>query len=99
MKVINGLHLEKRVSVIEPPLFQVILHNDDFTPMAFVIGLLQKFFYMDSAAATDLCLTVHQQGKGICGVFTKDCAEAKVDEVIDYARRHEHPLICSMEAA
>jgi ATP-dependent Clp protease adaptor protein ClpS len=82
----------------EPSMYQVVMHNDDFTPMEFVVGVLETFFYMDSVRATSIMHQVHMVGKAICGVFSKDVAETKVDLVIDYARRHEHPLLCSIEA-
>lgn len=83
----------------EPSLFHVLLHNDEFTPMEFVIGILEKFFFMDRKKATDVMLEAHQKGKAPCGAFTRDSAETKVSQVIDYARTHEHPLICTMEGA
>lgn len=82
----------------EPSLYQVHIHNDDFTPMEFVIAVLEKFFFMDRRSAHEVMTTAHQQGKGNCGLFTKEYAESKIVQVIDYARLHEHPLICSMEA-
>lgn len=83
----------------KPDLYQVIMHNDDFTPMEFVIDVLQRFFFMERkrAAATMLC--AHTNGAAACGIFTKDVATTKIKEVIHYARSEEHPLICSMEAA
>ena len=82
----------------QPSLYQVIMHNDDFTPMEFVVEVLKEIFYMDSARATSVMYQVHMTGKAVCGIFTKDVAETKVDKVIEYARRHEHPLLCSIEA-
>ncbi|HSW94457.1 MAG TPA: ATP-dependent Clp protease adapter ClpS [Gammaproteobacteria bacterium] len=79
----------------EPSLYQVIMHNDDFTPMEFVVRVLEHFFHMERVAATRTMVEVHTIGKAICGIFTKDVAETKVDQVIDYARMHDHPLLCS----
>ena len=83
----------------EPPLYQIVLHNDDFTPMEFVLGVLEKFFFFERRIAAEIMLLAHTQGKAGFGNFSKDYAETKVSQVIDYARSHEHPLICSMEVA
>jgi len=83
----------------EPPRYRVVLLNDDFTPMEFVVEVLQTFFNMDRSKATQIMLHVHTRGKGICGVFSRDVAETKVDQVNEYARQHEHPLMCTMEPA
>jgi len=83
----------------EPSLYQVFLHNDDYTPMEFVVSLLEKIFYMDRRKATEIMMETHIKGKAAVGVYTKDVAETKISQVVDYARSHEHPLICSMEAA
>jgi len=82
-----------------PPLYKVILLNDDFTPMDFVIQVLTDFFSMSEEQATQVMLHVHTQGVGICGVFSKDVAETKVELVNNYAREHQHPLMCAMEEA
>ena len=82
-----------------PPMYKVVLNNDDYTPMEFVVEVLQKFFGMDLDKATQVMLAVHYDGKGICGVYTADIAETKVDQVNRYARKHEHPLLCIMEQA
>ncbi|MFG1175320.1 ATP-dependent Clp protease adapter ClpS [Erwiniaceae bacterium CAU 1747] len=82
-----------------PSMYKVILHNDDYTPMEFVIDVLQKFFSYDVERATQLMLTVHYQGKAICGVFTAEVAETKVAHVNRYARENEHPLLCTLEKA
>ncbi len=84
--------------LVTPTLYQIMLHNDDFTTMAFVVSLLEKFFHMDRRKAADTMLDAHNQGKAVCGIYSKDCAETKVAQVIEYARVHEHPLVCSMEA-
>lgn len=82
-----------------PKRYQVLLHNDDYTPMGFVVRVLKRFFFLDEATATTLMLQVHTTGKVICGVFTRDVAETKVVLVNDFARQHEYPLLCSMEQA
>ena len=80
-----------------PPLYQVILLNDDFTPMEFVVDVLETIFAMDRTKATRVMLEVHTRGKGVCGVFTHEIAETKVAQVTAYARQHQHPLLCTME--
>ncbi|SJM92617.1 ATP-dependent Clp protease adapter ClpS [Crenothrix polyspora] len=81
----------------KPPLFKVILLNDDFTPMDFVIEILMQFFAMPKEKATQVMLQVHTQGVGVCGTYSKDVAETKVYIVNEYSRQHQHPLLCSME--
>ena len=83
----------------QPPLFQVVLLNDDYTPMEFVVDILQRFFAMDRIKATRVMLEVHTKGKGVCGVFTYEIAETKVAQVIAYARQHQHPLMATLEEA
>ena len=80
-----------------PPLYKVILLNDDFTPMDFVIEILMDFFAMTEQKATQVMLQIHTQGVGVCGTYSKDVAETKVYIVNDYSREHQHPLMCSME--
>jgi ATP-dependent Clp protease adaptor protein ClpS len=80
-----------------PPLYKVLLLNDDFTPMDFVIGILQRFFQMDREQATRIMLKVHNEGAGLAGVYPRDVAETKVQQVTDHAREHQHPLQCVME--
>ena len=82
-----------------PPLFQVLLLNDDYTPMEFVVEVLERIFGMDRVKATRVMLEVHTRGKGVCGVFTFEIAETKVAQVTAYARQHQHPLLCTMEEA
>lgn len=82
-----------------PPLFQVLLLNDDYTPMEFVVVVLQKFFVMELEKATQVMLRVHREGRGVCGVFTRDIAATKVELVSSFARMHQHPLQCVMEEA
>jgi ATP-dependent Clp protease adaptor protein ClpS len=83
----------------KPPLFQVVLLNDDYTPMEFVVDVLQRIFGMDRVKATRVMLEVHTKGKGVCGVYTFEIAETKVAQVTAYARQHQHPLLCTMEEA
>lgn len=83
----------------KPNMYKVLLNNDDFTPMDFVVGVLVKFFAMATERATQVMLQVHLQGKGVCGIFTRDIAETKVVQVNDFARSCEYPLLCSMEIA
>ena len=80
-----------------PPLYRVILLNDDYTPMEFVVGVLRKFFGMDVETATRVMLKVHTEGKGVCGVFPREIAETKAVQVNDFAREAEHPLLCDIE--
>jgi ATP-dependent Clp protease adaptor protein ClpS len=81
----------------KPPLYKVILLNDDFTPMDFVVNILMQFFAMSKEKATQVMLQVHIQGVGVCGTYSKDVAETKVYIVNEYSRQHQHPLLCSME--
>ncbi|MDI9819669.1 MULTISPECIES: ATP-dependent Clp protease adapter ClpS [unclassified Legionella] len=81
----------------QPKKYKVILLNDDYTPMEFVVEVLKRFFHFNEEVATQVMLQVHILGKGICGVFTKDIAETKVALVNDYSRSNEHPLLCAME--
>ncbi|MFA9440474.1 MAG: ATP-dependent Clp protease adapter ClpS [Rhodocyclaceae bacterium] len=90
--------LEAERTKLQPPkLYKVILLNDDYTPMDFVVVVLQRFFSMDRERATRVMLQVHQDGMGICGVFPRDIAATKVEQVSSYARQHQHPLACVME--
>ncbi len=81
----------------KPRMYRVILNNDDYTPMEFVVHILENFFTMDRAKATRIMLDVHNTGKGICGVFPKDIAETRTLQVNNYSKKHNHPLMCSME--
>lgn len=83
----------------QPPMFKVLLLNDDYTPMDFVVGVLENFFYMSHEKATQVMLHVHTRGVGLCGTFTKDVAETKVAQVNDHSRVNQHPLMCTMEEA
>lgn len=96
----HGLTVEEaRPEVVRPPLYQVLLLNDDFTPMDFVIVVLETFFSMDRERATQVMLHVHTRGKGVCGVFTREVAETKVTQVNEFSRSNQHPLLCTMEKA
>lgn len=81
----------------QPSFYQVVLLNDDFTPMDFVVELLQIFFGMDEQRATQVMLTVHTKGKGVCGIYTKDVAATKAAQVNDHSREHQYPLQCKIE--
>ena len=80
-----------------PPMYQVVMYNDDFTPMEFVVEVLQTFFSLTRERATQVMLKVHTEGRGVCGVYPKDVASTKVEQVVQYAREHQHPLQCEME--
>jgi ATP-dependent Clp protease adaptor protein ClpS len=90
------LEVEKS-KVKPPPLFKVLLLNDDYTPMDFVVSVLQTFFSMTREQATQIMLKVHKEGMGVCGVYPKDVAATKVEQVIAFSRQHQHPLQCVME--
>ncbi|HKJ77748.1 MAG TPA: ATP-dependent Clp protease adapter ClpS [Gammaproteobacteria bacterium] len=95
----HGLAVEEgRPKLKTPRKFKVFLVNDDFTPMDFVVHILEQFFNMDRSRATRIMLTVHNEGRGLCGVFAREIAETKVAQVNDYSRKHQHPLLCTMEA-
>ena len=90
--------MEREAQKVEPPpMFRVILLNDDYTPMEFVVMVIQEFFYKDQETATRIMLQVHIEGKGVCGVYTADVAATKVQQVTDIAREAGHPLQCTME--
>lgn len=80
-----------------PSMYKVMLHNDDYTPMDFVVDVLQRYFRLGEEKATQVMLDVHYKGKAVCGVFTRDIAETKVEQVNLYAKEHSHPLLCTME--
>jgi len=90
---------EARPRVKRPPLYRVVLLNDDYTPMEFVVQVLQTIFGMDRSTATRIMLEVHTKGKGLCGVYTYEIAETKVAQVVGLAEQHQHPLLCTMEEA
>ena len=87
----------KKAKVKLPPMYKVLLLNDDYTPMEFVVLVLQKFFGMTRERATQVMLKVHREGMGVCGVYPHDVASIKVQQVAGYAHKHQHPLQCVME--
>ena len=95
----NGIRLatKTRVQTKKPSMYRVLILNDDYTPMEFVVLILERFFNKSREQATRIMLHVHQKGVGVCGVFTYEVAETKVAQVMDLARRNEHPLQCTME--
>ena len=93
----TGIVTKTRPKTKKPSLYKVLLLNDDYTPMEFVVHVLEKFFQKDVEAATKIMLHVHHHGIGECGVFTYEIAETKVTQVMDFARKHQHPLQCVME--
>ena len=96
----GGLTLqESKPELKKPPLFKVGLLNDDYTPMEFVVEVLEVFFRMNREQATHVMLTVHTKGKGVCGIYTRDIAETKATQVNQYARENQHPLLCEIEAS
>jgi ATP-dependent Clp protease adaptor protein ClpS len=88
---------EARPKLKEPPLYRVVLLNDDYTPMEFVVDILESVFGMERTRATQVMLEVHTKGKGVCGVFNFEIAETKVAQVMTIANQHQHPLLCTME--
>jgi len=96
----QGLVVEEAAPRLKrPPLYQVVLINDDYTPMEFVVDLLQRVCGHDRTKATRVMLGVHTRGKGVCGVYTFEISETKVAQATSYARQHQHPLLCTMEEA
>jgi ATP-dependent Clp protease adaptor protein ClpS len=88
---------EARPQIKQPPLYRVVLINDDFTPMEFVVEILESVFGMERTRATQVMLEVHTKGKGVCGVYSYEIAETKVAQVMGIAEQHQHPLLCTME--
>jgi ATP-dependent Clp protease adaptor protein ClpS len=93
----EGVLEAERTKLSPPRMFKVLLLNDDYTPMEFVVDVLQRFFSMDRERATRVMLKVHNEGRGLCGVFPRDIAATKVEQVAAYARQNQHPLACVME--
>ncbi|MER2509284.1 ATP-dependent Clp protease adapter ClpS [Amaricoccus sp.] len=93
----SGLLTKTRTRTQRPPLYKVLLLNDDYTPMEFVVHVLERFFGISHLQARDIMLTVHRKGLAVVGVFSFEIAETKVTQVMDYARRNQHPLQCTME--
>jgi len=95
----SGLAVEPdKPKLKRPPMYKVVVVNDDYTPMEFVVRVLEEFFGMDRPKATRVMLTVHTQGRAVAGIFTREVAETKVNQVNAYARKHQHPLLCTMES-
>jgi ATP-dependent Clp protease adaptor protein ClpS len=95
----TGVVTRTRPETRKPSLYKVLLLNDDYTPMEFVVHVLQRFFRMSIEDATRVMLHVHQRGVGVCGIFTYEVAETKVTQVMDFAKQHQHPLQCTLEKA
>lgn len=94
-----GIATKTRTKPKKPSQYKVLLLNDDYTPMEFVVMVLKRFFSMDLEQATRVMLHVHQKGVGVCGIFTYEVAETKVNQVMDFAKQHQHPLQCTLEKA
>jgi ATP-dependent Clp protease adaptor protein ClpS len=106
MSTSNNINIdrEKQLDTVKkkiapPPMYKVMLNNDDYTPMDFVIEVLLRFFNLDSEKANQIMLTVHYRGRAVCGIYTAEIAETKVMQVTQYAKKHQHPLMCTMEQA
>lgn len=94
---VTGVIVKSKPKVKQPSMYKVIMLNDDYTPMEFVVMVLERFFSKSAEEATRIMLHVHQKGVGVCGVFTYEVAETKVTQVMDLAKRHQHPLQCTLE--
>ncbi len=94
-----GVATKTRTKPKKPSMFKVLMLNDDYTPMEFVVMVLKRFFHMDLEQATRVMLHVHQRGVGVCGIFPYEIAETKVNQVMDFARQNQHPLQCTLEKA
>ncbi|MEO1562626.1 MAG: ATP-dependent Clp protease adapter ClpS [Pseudomonadota bacterium] len=92
-----GVITKAKPKTAKPPMYKVLLLNDDYTPMEFVVHVLERFFGISPQQAYDLMMTVHRKGVAVVGVFSHEVAETKVMQVMDYARKHQHPLQCTME--
>ena len=93
----TGVVVRTRPKTKKPSMYKVLMLNDDYTPMEFVVHVLERFFGKNREEATRIMLHVHQRGVGVCGVYTYEIAETKVNQVMDFARRHQHPLQCTLE--
>jgi len=93
----TGIATKSRAKTKKPSMYKVLMLNDDYTPMEFVVAVLERFFSKQHEEALQIMLHVHQKGVGICGVFTYEVAETKVTQVMDYARKNQHPLQCTLE--
>lgn len=97
-EVDDGVAVEEaKPKLKKPPMYKVLILNDDYTPMDFVVHILEAFFNLPREKATNVMINVHTKGKGVCGVYTRDVAETKVELVNDYSRQNQHPLLCTME--
>lgn len=90
---------EQKPELKQPSLYQVVMLNDDYTPMEFVVEVLETFFYMNREKATQIMLTVHTEGKAVCGLYPRDIAETKMTQVNEFSKINDHPLMCQVEAA
>lgn len=95
----TGVVLQEKPKTKKPSMYKVLMLNDDYTPMEFVVHVLERIFSKNREEATAIMLHVHRRGVGVCGVFTYEVAETKVTQVMDFARRHQHPLQCTVEKA
>ena len=93
----TGVIIDSKPKTKKPSMYKVLMLNDDYTPMEFVVHVLERFFGKKREEATQIMLHVHRRGVGVCGVFTYEVAETKVTQVVDYARQHQHPLQCTLE--
>lgn len=93
----TGVVVKAKPKTKKPDMYKVLILNDDYTPMEFVVYVLERFFSMSPQHATQIMLMVHRRGVGVCGVFTYEIAETKVHQVMEFARQHEHPLQCTLE--
>ncbi len=93
----TGVLVKSKARTKKPSMYKVLLLNDDYTPMEFVVHVLERFFNKNREDATQIMLHVHRRGVGVCGVYTYEVAETKVTQVVEFARRHEHPLQCTLE--
>ena len=93
----TGVIVETKPKTKKPSMYKVLTLNDDYTPMEFVVHVLERIFAMDQEQATQVMMHVHRRGVGICGVFPYEVAETKVTQVMDFARQHQHPLQCTLE--
>jgi ATP-dependent Clp protease adaptor protein ClpS len=93
----TGVVTNTKPKTKKPSMYKVVLLNDDYTPMEFVVHILERFFHKNREEATTIMLHVHRRGVGVCGIYSYDVAETKVVQVVDFARKHQHPLQCTME--
>ena len=96
---VTGVVVKSKPKTKKPSMYKVLMLNDDYTPMEFVVHILERFFNKNRQEATRIMLHVHRRGVGVCGVYTYEVAETKVTQVMDFARQHQHPLQCTLEKA